>query len=211
MLHRCSHTLPWSIAKFGQPSDLPDVLREDLLILLPVDPERIFATWNISYQTQNSLAKILGEAAFATSRLASHLVNLGADDDCLIFDISGPNRSRYLSLNRYHAITSPDFDRRLAEEAPELITQEGRKRFAIRDFIDHLVHILDSTGMAALRLPISIGFSDDDPRNVKAVQEYIERVLSRRFPTVKFCVYDTSDGAGVHKMMISGQLELPLE
>ena len=99
MLHRCSHTLPWSIAKFGQPSDLPDVLREDLLILLPVDPERIFATWNISYQTQNSLAKILGEAAFATSRLAIHLDNLGADDDCLIFDISGPTRSRYLSLN----------------------------------------------------------------------------------------------------------------
>ena len=59
--------------------------------------------------------------------------------------------------------------------------------------------------------PSSIGFSDDDPRNVKAVQEYIERVLSRRFPTVKFCVYDTSDGAGAHKMMISGQLELPLE
>ena len=143
------------------------------------------------------------------------LINLRGYSYCFDHVQTFPSQTavlrRYLSLNRYHAITSPDFDRRLAEEAPGLITQEGRKRFAIRDFIDHLVHILDTTGMAALRLPISIGFSDDDPRNVKAVQEYIERVLSRRFPTVKFCVYDTSDGAGAHKMMISGQLELPLE
>ncbi len=118
---------------------------------------------------------------------------------------------RYLSLNRYHAITSPAFDARLVYEAPEVRTQEDRKRFAIHDFIEHLVDILDRTGMAALRLPISIGFSDDDPHNVEAVRDYIERVLVRRFPTVKFCVYDTSDGAGAHKMMISGQLELPLE
>ena len=143
------------------------------------------------------------------------LINLRGYSYCFDHVQTFPSQTavlrRYLSLNRYHAITSPDFDRRLAEEAPELITQEGRKRFAIRAFIDHLVHFLDTAGMAALRLPISIGFSDDDPRNVKAVQEYIERVLSRRFPTVKFCVYDTSDGAGAHKMMISGQLELPLE
>lgn len=118
---------------------------------------------------------------------------------------------RYLALNRYHAITSPAFDARLIYEAPEVRTQEDRKRFAIRDFIEHLVDILDRTGMDALRLPISIGFSDDDPHNVQAVRDYIERVLVRRFPTVKFCVYDTSDGAGAHKMMISGQLELPLE
>ncbi len=117
----------------------------------------------------------------------------------------------YLSLNRYHAITSPDFSARLVYEAPDVKTQEERKRFAIHDFIAHLVDILDRTGMAALRLPISIGFSDDDPHNVAAVRDYIERVLVRRFPTVKFCIYDTSDGTGAHKMMISGQLELGLE
>lgn len=119
--------------------------------------------------------------------------------------------ARYLQLNRYHAITSPAFGERLAEKAPEAQTTEARKRFAIHDFIEHLVTILDRTGMNALRLPISIGFSDDDSHNVRAVRDYIEEVLVRRFPSVKFCVYDTSDGQGAHKMMISGQLELPLE
>jgi len=117
----------------------------------------------------------------------------------------------YLSLNRYHAITSPSFLARLAAEAPGLTRQEDRKRFAIHDFVEYLIDILERTGMAALRLPISVGFSDDDPYNIEAVREYIERVLARRFPGVKFCVYDTSDGTGAHKMMVSGQLELPLE
>ncbi len=117
----------------------------------------------------------------------------------------------YLALNRYHAITSPAFDRRLAAEAPTATTQEARKRFAIRDFIDHLIHILERTGMDALGLPMAVGFSDDDPHNVAAVRAYIEQVLARHFPSVRFCVYDTSDGAGAHKMMVSGQLELPLE
>ncbi len=118
---------------------------------------------------------------------------------------------RYLSLNHYHAITSKTFSALLAEDAERIKRQEERKQFAIQTFVDHLVKILDRTGMDALRLPISIGFSDDDPYNVIAVREYIEQVLAHRFPSVKFCVYDTSDGAGAHKMMISGQLELPLE
>lgn len=143
------------------------------------------------------------------------LINLRGYSYCFDHVQTFPSQTavlrRYLSLNRYHAITSPAFDRRLAAEAPQITTQEGRKRFAIQDFVDHLTHILESTGMAALRRPISIGFSDDDPHNVAAVRDYIERDLLRRFPAVKFCVYDTSDGAGAHKMMISGQLELPLE
>ena len=115
---------------------------------------------------------------------------------------------KYLGLNRYHAITSKSFSARLGGGT---VVPELRKRFAIQDFMDHIERILERTGMDALRLPISIGFSDDDSRNVEAVREYIEEVLVRRFPGVKFCVYDTSDGAGAHKMMISGQLELPLE
>ncbi len=119
--------------------------------------------------------------------------------------------NHYLDLNHYHAITSKTFAALLADESRTIVKQEERKQFAIRIFVDHIADILDRTGMAALRLPISIGFSDDDPFNIIAVQNYIEQVLVRRFPSVKFCVYDTSDGQGAHKMMISGQLELPLE
>ncbi|MEG1552409.1 MAG: hypothetical protein RR133_00420 [Kiritimatiellia bacterium] len=120
--------------------------------------------------------------------------------------------NRYLDLCHYHAITSKTFGATLAETDPMLLSQEDRKQFAIHDFIDHLVDILDRTGMAALRLPIAVGFSDDDPHNVEAVRKYIEQVLVYRFPTVKFCVYDTSEPeSGTHKMMISGQMELGLE
>lgn len=143
------------------------------------------------------------------------LINLRGYSYCFDHVQTFPSQTevirKYLGLNRYHAITSKAFGDRLAEEAPEVRTQEDRKRFAIHDFIEHLVNILDRTGMAALRRPISIGFSDDDTHNVQAVQQYIEEVLVRRFPTVKFCVYDTSDGQGAHKLTISGQMELPLE
>lgn len=143
------------------------------------------------------------------------LINLRGYDYCFDHVQSFPSQTEvlqhYLSLCHYHAITSPDFKARIADEAPEAQASEELKQFAIQDFIDHLVSILDKTGMAALRLPISIGFSDDDRHNVAAVRDYIENVLIRRFPTVKFCIYDTSDGAGAHKMMISGQMELALE
>ncbi len=143
------------------------------------------------------------------------LINLRGYDYCFDGTQTFPSQqtvlNHYLSLNHYHAITSKSFAALLAEEAPHITRQEERKQFAIHIFIDHIADILDRTGMAALRLPISIGFSDDDPYNVEAVRTYIEHVLIHRFPTVKFCVYDTSDGQGAHKMMISGQLELPLE
>lgn len=149
------------------------------------------------------------------------LINLRGYDYCFDHVQTFPSQTcvlqHYLSLCHYHAITSPAFGARVAEETA-LTSEEGKphtsetlKRFAIQDFINHLVDILDRTGMAALRLPISIGFSDDDQYNVVAVRDYIETVLVHRFPSVKFCIYDTSDGAGVNKMMISGQLELPLE
>ncbi len=96
MINRYSHTFPWSVSKLGQPSDLPDVLREDLLLIVPVDPGKIFATWNISYQTQNQLAANLGEKAFASSRLVIRLEDIANRELSIIYDVSGPHRSRYL-------------------------------------------------------------------------------------------------------------------
>ena len=143
------------------------------------------------------------------------LINLRGYSYCFDNVRTFPSRTevlrRYLALNRYHAITSQAFAERLAEEAPDLHSQEDRKRFAINDFLEHLSNILVRTGMNALTLPIAVGFSDDDPHNVEAVRIYIEQVLTRRFPDVKFCVYDTSDGTGAQKMVISGQMELPLK
>lgn len=112
----------------------------------------------------------------------------------------------YLDLNRYHAVTSPDFRARMGREEPGPDLQEEAKQFAIMDFMQHVFRIVRRSGIDK---PISVGFSDDDPRNVRAVVDYIEEELHREFPQVKFVVYDTSepDVPSGRKIVVAGQLE----
>jgi len=125
----------------------------------------------------------------------------------------------YLSMCRYHAVTSRRFKERLAEDrdfgarladATSAQKPELAKEFAIRDFVEHLFRTLGRTGGPANH-HVAVGFSDDDPGNVKAVSDYIRRELSRRFCGCKFVVYDKSDPslANGRKVTVSGQLDLP--
>jgi len=124
----------------------------------------------------------------------------------------------YLSLCRYSAVTYEGFKQRMAEDpiyreklatAPTSARPELAKEFAIRDFVEHVFHMLQRTH--GFDRSISIGFSDDDPGNVKTVSAYIRRELSKRFDGIKFVVYDTSDStlAKGRKVCVSGQLNLP--
>ena len=122
----------------------------------------------------------------------------------------------YLSMCRYHAVTNPDFHAWLegdrdfggryatasSERRPELA-----KEFAIRDFVEHVFHVLERTG--GLGRPVSVGFSDDDAGNVKAVSDYIKAELVKRFKGFKFVVYDTSDPSlsNGRKVTVAGQLD----
>lgn len=118
---------------------------------------------------------------------------------------------RYLSLNRYHAVTSPDFTSNLPNGGQSL-SAERRKQVAIRDFLEHLSRVLRRTPEGRQWNPVSVGFSDDDPANVAAVEHYIRAELARLFPNVKFCVYDTSDPSleNGRKITVAGQLDLGL-
>ena len=117
--------------------------------------------------------------------------------------------ANYLSMNRYHAVTNPDFLSavRADPSAPGADNPETRKQFAILDFLEWLFRMIERIGA---RRPISVGFSDDDPGNVAAVADFIRRVLAERFPAVKFVVYDTSDPdvEKGHKLVVSGQMAL---
>lgn len=118
----------------------------------------------------------------------------------------------YLSINRYHAVTNPAFRRWMEEATGQVASAESAKQFAIKDFVEHVIKILERTGAESLRRQISVGFSDDDLGNVQAVERYIQEELARRFPTIKFCVYDTSE-PGVpdgRKIVVAGQLDLGL-
>lgn len=124
----------------------------------------------------------------------------------------------YLGMCRYAAVTYKGFKARMANDpiyreklavASTVARPELAKEFAIRDFVEHVFHMLRRAGR--LDRSVSIGFSDDDAGNVKTVSSFIRRELSKRFEGIKFVVYDTSDRSlsKGRKVCISGQLNLP--
>ena len=132
-----------------------------------------------------------------------HVTQFGTDEAELDY---------YLDLNHYHAVTSPAFTETLPRAVPGAESSEYRKQFAIRAFVEHVIRILAPTAEGQVRHSISVGFSDDDPANIKAVEEFIRTELGRHFPGVKFVVYDTSDRTleKGRKIVVSGQLDLGL-
>lgn len=124
----------------------------------------------------------------------------------------------YLGMCRYSAVTYAEFRARMANDpiyreklavASTTARPELAKEFAIRDFVEHVFHMLRRSGR--LDRSVSIGFSDDDVGNVKTVSSFIRRELSKRFDGIKFVVYDTSDRtlSKGRKVCVSGQLNLP--
>jgi hypothetical protein len=115
----------------------------------------------------------------------------------------------YLGLNKYHGCMSPRFRELLREHNYEAAGTEEGKQFAMRDFVRHVIGILREHGVDK---PISIGFSDDDEGNARAVETYIEQELAREFPRVKFAVYYTNDPdlPSGRKVEVRGQLSLGL-
>lgn len=115
----------------------------------------------------------------------------------------------YLNLNKYHAVTSPNFKDIVPEgdEVPPSYKSEQRKKYAILDFLEHLFGIIARINA---KKPISVGFSDDDPLNVQSLTDFIKNNLSQKFPGVKFVVYDTSDPTleKGRKIIVSGQSSL---
>ena len=124
----------------------------------------------------------------------------------------------YLGMCRYSAVTYSGFKERMANDpiykeklavATTAAKPELAKEFAIRDFVEHVFHMLRRSGR--LNRSVSIGFSDDDVGHVKTVSSFIKEELSKRFEGIKFVVYDTSDRslAKGRKVCVSGQLNLP--
>ncbi len=124
----------------------------------------------------------------------------------------------YLSMCRYSAVTHDAFKARMENDPiyqEKLATcsnasrPELAKEFAIRDFVEHIFHMIRRNGTG--NRAVSIGFSDDDKGNVKSVSSYIQAELSKRFEGIKFVVYDTSDRTLLkgRKVCVTGQMNLP--
>lgn len=118
--------------------------------------------------------------------------------------------SYYLDHNKYHGVMSPHFRQLMGSQPSGSPDTERGKQFAIRDFVNHLVEI---AWLRGLTKPFSVGFSDDDVHNVKAVEDYIRKELAKQFPGVKFVVYYTNDPdtPSGRKVVVRGQLTLDLK
>ena len=96
----------------------------------------------------------------------------------------------YLERNHYHGVNSPEFRAIMGKRGGGSESPELGKQLAVREFVRHLVEQMKNRRGDE---PVSVGFSDDDPHNVRAVEEYLRRQLARAFPGFRFVVFDTSD------------------
>lgn len=103
MLHRTHHAFKIVAPGAAEPADLPNVIREDLFLLAPVDPIRLFATWHISYTTQNRLRDYIGEDDFDGCRLMLSLKGLDEFWDDITVDVSGPGTSTTINIEGMYA------------------------------------------------------------------------------------------------------------
>ncbi len=98
--------------------------------------------------------------------------------------------TQYLDLCRYRGVTSPEFQQLMGRKLGGSESPEEAKQFAIREFVQHALGLVRDKNRPA---KISIGFSDDDQKNVESVIEFLHGELGREYPGVKFVVYDTSN------------------
>lgn len=105
----------------------------------------------------------------------------------------------YLKENNYMPVSSEEFLSKYpgiaSAESPEI-----GKKIALNDYVKRVVEGAKKiTNNEYGRL--TIGFSDDDKKNIEAVIDYIKEELNIRYPEVEFIIYDTSD-KGINRIVV---------
>jgi hypothetical protein len=91
----------------------------------------------------------------------------------------------------YYPVSSEEFGEKFGlDTSGGAANPEHAKKVALLDFVNKYDELIRSGKYVSA----SLGFSDDDPRNVKAMVEFIQDELSKMYPDIKFRVYDTSEG-----------------
>jgi|TARA_R110000744_G_scaffold92238_1_gene178704 hypothetical protein len=98
----------------------------------------------------------------------------------------------YLSENDYSAVSSNEFKEKFGMDSNADRPEEGKK-IALRDYVKRVVNGAEKLTSGEYDR-LTIGFSDDDRRNIDAVMEFIRNELSIEYPDVEFFIYDTSQG-----------------
>lgn len=103
----------------------------------------------------------------------------------------------------YYPVSSKEFGEKFGVEVSGgAANPEHSKKIALLDFISKYNDLI----MSGKYVNTSLGFSDDDPKNIQAMIKYVKNELSNMYPEVKFIIYDTSEG-GYNKIHIEANKE----
>eukprot|EP00929_Paragymnodinium_shiwhaense_P102535 TRINITY_DN6572_c0_g1_i1.p1 TRINITY_DN6572_c0_g1~~TRINITY_DN6572_c0_g1_i1.p1 ORF type:complete len:322 (-),score=41.15 TRINITY_DN6572_c0_g1_i1:212-1060(-) len=132
---------------------------------------------------------ILSETEKQTMKRSLQRFNDRASEQVKDADLMG----RYLDLCSFFGVTNPDF----IERSGTPHVEEGKKH-GIRTFVERMMEmsreVFSNKGTDVAS--ISFGMSDDDRKNVDAVDNFMRDEMSVAYPGVKFKVFDTGVGGG---------------
>ena len=105
-------------------------------------------------------------------------------------------------MGEYYPVSSEEFGERFGlDVSGGASSPEHAKKVAIEHFVNKVITSVKALVDNDTYSKVSVGFSDDDLKNVKAAEEFIDQELQRIYPELHFVVYDTSD-RGKKKVVI---------
>jgi hypothetical protein len=154
----------------------PEVLRDGV---------RLFIDMVFSDEQKSEMAKNIKELLNQTKSLT--------DDQAIDFYLD--------EMGEYYPVSSDEFGERFGLEVTGgAANPEHAKKVAIEHFVRKIFKNVQTLVSSDYK-KMSVGFSDDDLKNVRAVEQFIEEELNKMYPEFHFVVYDTSD-KGKRKMVI---------
>jgi len=103
----------------------------------------------------------------------------------------------------YHPVSSKEFGEKMGlPVSGGAANPEHNKKMALANFIEKVFINVGKLIQSKEYSRVSLGFSDDDVRNVNAMIEFVEDELSRVYPEIHFVIYDTSEGGKRKKIFI---------
>ena len=104
---------------------------------------------------------------------------------------------------KYYPVSSKEFGQKAKLDSSQgASSPERNKQLALRHFVYDIYDKVGKFIKNGKYKSISVGFSDDDIKNVESMVKYVEDELSKEFPEFKFIVIDTSEG-GKNKIKIT--------
>jgi hypothetical protein len=105
-------------------------------------------------------------------------------------------------MGEYYPVSSEEFGEKFGLDVTGgAANPEHAKKVAIEHFTKKVLTNVKKLVDSGYYKKVSIGFSDDDKRNVQASEEFLQNELSQMYPNLHFVVYDTSEG-GKNKLVI---------